>query len=99
MRSHVQREGVVGGHRLREGLPAGGHYYAPTVLTGATRDMALFAEETFGPVVPLFRFDNEQDVVQQANDTPYGLAAYFYSRCGADLACSGSARNRDRRYQ
>lgn len=71
---------LTGGHRVREGVPAGGHYYAPTVLTGATRDMALFGEETFGPVVPLFRFATERDVVQQANDTPYGLAAYFYSR-------------------
>jgi succinate-semialdehyde dehydrogenase/glutarate-semialdehyde dehydrogenase len=71
---------LTGGRRLREGLPEGGHYYAPTVLTGATRDMALFGEETFGPVVPLFRFESEEDVVQQANDTPYGLAAYFYSR-------------------
>jgi succinate-semialdehyde dehydrogenase/glutarate-semialdehyde dehydrogenase len=71
---------LTGGYRLHEGLPQGGHYYAPTVLTGATRDMALFSEETFGPVVPLFAFDGEQDVVQQANDTPYGLAAYFYTR-------------------
>jgi succinate-semialdehyde dehydrogenase / glutarate-semialdehyde dehydrogenase len=71
---------LTGGQRLHEGLPEGGHYYAPTVLTGATRDMALFGEETFGPVVPLFRFDSEQEVVHQANDTPYGLAAYFYSR-------------------
>ena len=74
---------LTGGHRICEGLPAGGHYYAPTVLIDATRDMALYGEETFGPVVPLFRFETEQDVVRQANDTPYGLAAYFYSR---DLA-------------
>jgi succinate-semialdehyde dehydrogenase/glutarate-semialdehyde dehydrogenase len=42
--------------------------------------MALASEETFGPVVPLFRFRTEDEVVRQANDTPYGLAAYFYSR-------------------
>jgi succinate-semialdehyde dehydrogenase/glutarate-semialdehyde dehydrogenase len=42
--------------------------------------MAVFTEETFGPVVPLFRFHDEAEVVQQANDTPFGLAAYFYSR-------------------
>jgi succinate-semialdehyde dehydrogenase/glutarate-semialdehyde dehydrogenase len=42
--------------------------------------MALFGEETFGPVVPLFRFQDEEDVIRQANDTPYGLAAYFYAR-------------------
>ena len=71
---------LTGGYRVREGLPEGGHYYAPTVLTGATHDMTLSGEETFGPVVPLFAFESEQDVVQQANDTPYGLAAYFYTR-------------------
>ena len=42
--------------------------------------MALASEETFGPVVALFRFDSEEDVVRRANDTPFGLAAYFYTR-------------------
>lgn len=54
--------------------------YEPTVLGNATPEMALNCEETFGPVVPLFRFSSEDEVVQRANDTPYGLAAYFYSR-------------------
>jgi succinate-semialdehyde dehydrogenase/glutarate-semialdehyde dehydrogenase len=70
---------LVGGHRVRNEIAAGPHYYAPTVLGNATRDMTLFREETFGPVVPLFRFRDEADVLQQANDTPFGLAAYFYS--------------------
>jgi len=70
---------VVGGSRVRNAVAAGPNYYAPTVLTGATREMALASEETFGPVVPVFRFSSEEEVIAQANDTPYGLAGYFYS--------------------
>ncbi len=55
-------------------------FYRPTVLTGATRDMAIFREETFGPVAPLFRFRDEAEVVEMANDTEFGLASYFYAR-------------------
>jgi succinate-semialdehyde dehydrogenase/glutarate-semialdehyde dehydrogenase len=69
---------LTGGQRLRH--LGNGHYFAPTVLCEASREMTLFAEETFGPVVPLFRFRDEAEVVHQANDTPFGLAAYFYSR-------------------
>ncbi|MBB3261608.1 succinate-semialdehyde dehydrogenase/glutarate-semialdehyde dehydrogenase [Paraburkholderia bannensis] len=68
---------LVGGKRL-EAL--GPHYYAPTVLGHASREMALCGEETFGPVVPLFAFDQEDEAVTMANDTPFGLAAYFYSQ-------------------
>ncbi len=55
-------------------------YYLPTVLSGASHDMLLAREETFGPVVALFRFATEDEVVAAANDTPFGLAAYFYAR-------------------
>lgn len=58
----------------------GPHYYAPTVLANATSEMLLCNEETFGPVVPLFAFDTEQEAIQAANDTPFGLASYFYSQ-------------------
>lgn len=58
----------------------GGTFYEPTVLTGVTSDMIVAREETFGPVAPLFRFENEDDVIAQANDTPFGLAAYFFAR-------------------
>ena len=68
---------LTGGKRLAE---LGPHYYAPTVLADATPNMLLCEEETFGPVVPLFPFDTEQEVVQAANDTPFGLASYFYSQ-------------------
>ena len=68
---------LTGGNRLSE---LGPHYFAPTVLADATPDMALCCEETFGPVVPLFRFSDEAEAVQAANDTPFGLASYFYSQ-------------------
>jgi succinate-semialdehyde dehydrogenase/glutarate-semialdehyde dehydrogenase len=58
----------------------GGNFYEPTILTNVTQDMLVAREETFGPVAPLFKFKTEQDVIAMANDTPFGLAAYFYSR-------------------
>jgi succinate-semialdehyde dehydrogenase/glutarate-semialdehyde dehydrogenase len=58
----------------------GGSFYEPTVLTNVTTKMLVTREETFGPVAPLFRFKTEDEAVQMANDTPFGLAAYFYSR-------------------
>lgn len=58
----------------------GGTFFEPTVLRGVTQDMAIAREETFGPVAPLFRFKSDDEVVAMANDTEFGLAAYFYSR-------------------
>jgi succinate-semialdehyde dehydrogenase/glutarate-semialdehyde dehydrogenase len=58
----------------------GGLFYQPTVLTGATADMRLFQEEIFGPVAPIVKFETEADAIALANATPFGLAAYFYSR-------------------
>ena len=58
----------------------GGNFYEPTILTNVTSQMMLSREETFGPVAPLFKFRTEEDAIAQANDTPFGLAAYFYSR-------------------
>ncbi|MGY2049726.1 NAD-dependent succinate-semialdehyde dehydrogenase [Methylobacterium sp. JK268] len=66
-------------------LPEGGRYAAPLVLGGATTAMQLAQEETFGPVAPLFRFETEEEAIAIANGTPFGLAAYFYTR---DLARS-----------
>ena len=58
----------------------GGTFFEPTVLTGVTQDMKVASEETFGPVAPLFRFDDVEDVIAKANDTIFGLASYFYAR-------------------
>lgn len=58
----------------------GGTYYEPTILTEVTANMELAQEEIFGPVAPLFRFSTEEEAVALANNTPYGLAAYFYGR-------------------
>ncbi|MBU2942608.1 NAD-dependent succinate-semialdehyde dehydrogenase [Shimia thalassica] len=58
----------------------GGTFFQPTVLTGVTRKMKVAKEETFGPVAPLFKFEDEADVVAMANDSEFGLASYFYSR-------------------
>ncbi|TWB13512.1 succinate semialdehyde dehydrogenase [Rhizobium sp. ERR 1071] len=60
-------------------LPDGGQYTAPIVLTGATTEMELAGEETFGPVAPLFRFETEEEAIAIANGTPFGLASYFYT--------------------
>ncbi|MDB6180784.1 NAD-dependent succinate-semialdehyde dehydrogenase [Paracoccus fistulariae] len=66
---------IAGGTRL----PRGGNFFAPTILTGVTAAMKIAREETFGPVAPLFRFEDEADVIAMANDSEFGLAAYFYS--------------------
>jgi len=58
----------------------GGQFFEPTVLIGATPDMLVAREETFGPLAPVFVFDTEAEVLERANDTEFGLAAYFYSR-------------------
>lgn len=65
---------VLGGKRL------GGLFYEPTIMTNITSDMRFAREETFGPVAPLFKFDNESEAIEMANDTIFGLAAYFYTR-------------------
>ena len=68
---------AFGGQRLAD---LGPNFYKPTVLTNASPDMKIFREETFGPVAPLFRFKDEDEVIKLANDTEYGLASYFYAR-------------------
>jgi succinate-semialdehyde dehydrogenase/glutarate-semialdehyde dehydrogenase len=67
---------ILGGkpHKL------GGTFFEPTVITGVTQKMKVAKEETFGPVAPLFKFKDEQEVIGMANDTIFGLAAYFYAR-------------------
>jgi succinate-semialdehyde dehydrogenase/glutarate-semialdehyde dehydrogenase len=59
---------------------AGGNFFQPTILTGVPREALIFREETFGPVAPLFRFTTDEEGVAMANDSEFGLAAYFYAR-------------------
>jgi len=67
---------IIGGHRHA----LGGRFFEPTVLAGVTQSMLVAREETFGPVAPLFRFKTDEEAIALANDTEFGLAAYFYAR-------------------
>ena len=80
--AHIEDALAQGGEVLCGGAAheLGGNFFTPTVISGATAKMRVAREETFGPLAPLFRFETEQEVIQQANDTEYGLAAYFYTR-------------------
>jgi succinate-semialdehyde dehydrogenase / glutarate-semialdehyde dehydrogenase len=70
---------VTGGARLvSEGLDRG-CFYAPTLLTDVTTDMRIYREETFGPIAPVILYDTEDEVIEMANDTEYGLASYVYT--------------------
>jgi len=80
--SHVA-DAIAKGGRVAAGgkrHALGGNFYEPTVLLDVTPGMKVAREETFGPVAPLFRFDTEEEAVRMANDTEFGLAAYFYTR-------------------
>ena len=77
---HVADALERGGELVTGGEALGGLFYRPTVVTGVTADAAMSCEETFGPVAGIARFESEDEAIRQANDTPYGLASYFYSR-------------------
>lgn len=86
VRSHVQ-DAVSHGAKLLAGGDEGnsispnvGYFYPPTVLTGMTASMRMASEETFGPVAGVFSFDTEEEVLQAANNTRFGLAGYFFSQ-------------------
>ena len=76
---------VTGGERLTGDGYEGGAFYAPTVLDGVTPEMLISTEETFGPVAGLTRFETEEEAIRLANDSVYGLAAYFHTRDYARL--------------
>ena len=90
---HVQDAVGKGATIATGGKPhaLGGTYYEPTVLTGITTDMKIAKEETFGPVSALFRFETEDQAIAMANDTEFGLAAYFYTRDAARVWRVGGA--------
>ena len=85
VQSHVA-DALAQGASIQTGgkvSPLGGTFFEPTVITGVTSAMKFAQEETFGPVAPIFKFQSEADVIAAANDTPFGLQAYFYTK---DLA-------------
>ncbi|MDF1718353.1 MAG: aldehyde dehydrogenase family protein, partial [Antarcticimicrobium sp.] len=67
---------LTGGHRSN----LGANFFEPTVVTGVTQQMKVAKEETFGPLAPLFKFEDVDEVIEMANDTIFGLAAYFYAK-------------------
>jgi succinate-semialdehyde dehydrogenase/glutarate-semialdehyde dehydrogenase len=79
---HIADATAKGAKVIAGGKPhaLGGNFFEPTILTGVTDQMVVTNEETFGPVAPLFRFETEEEVVEKANATIFGLASYFYSR-------------------
>jgi aspartate-semialdehyde dehydrogenase len=77
--AHVEDALARGGRVLTGGERLGGRFFAPTVIAGATDDMLIASEETFGPVAAVFRFEDEAEVIGRANATIYGLAAYDWS--------------------
>ncbi len=87
-------DALAGGARVVTGggrHALGGRFFQPTVLAGCTQDMAIAREETFGPVAPVFRFKGESEAVRLANDTEYGLAAYFFTADHARIWRVGEA--------
>jgi succinate-semialdehyde dehydrogenase/glutarate-semialdehyde dehydrogenase len=79
---HIADAVKKGARILAGGKPhaLGGTFFEATILADVTKDMAVAREETFGPLAPLFRFKSEADVIEQANDTEFGLASYFYAK-------------------
>lgn len=69
----------TGGYKMTDNGLDKGHYYAPTILSGVNNEMRIYREETFGPVAPIILFDSDEEVMEMANDTNYGLAAYVYT--------------------
>jgi DNA-binding YbaB/EbfC family protein len=78
---------VLGGKRH----PLGGTFFEPTILADVTPQMKVAREETFGPVAPLFRFHTEEEAIRMANDTEFGLAAYFYTESSSRVWRVGGA--------
>ena len=77
---HIADALAKGGKLALGGKSLGGNFFEPTIITDVTTDMAVAREETFGPVAPLFKFKTEEQAIQMANDTEFGLACYFYTR-------------------
>lgn len=76
---------IAGGHRHEPPAGLADRFYEPTVVGDVNPSMRIYHEETFGPVAPLIRFETEEEAIRMANDTPYGLAAYFYTQDASRL--------------
>lgn len=82
MQEQVADAASKGGRLVCGGKPhaLGGNFFEPTIIAGATKDMAFARQEIFGPLAPIFRFETEAEAIAAANDTEYGLAAYLYTK-------------------
>ncbi|WP_447903449.1 NADP-dependent succinate-semialdehyde dehydrogenase [Pseudomonas serbica] len=80
IQEHIEDAVSLGAKVVAGGKSLGGNFFEPTILVDVPKTAKVAREETFGPLAPLFRFSNEADVIAQANDTEFGLAAYFYAR-------------------
>ncbi|WP_291729318.1 NAD-dependent succinate-semialdehyde dehydrogenase [Leisingera sp. F5] len=82
VQEHIADATSKGGEVILGGNPSelGGSFFQPTIVKGATQDMAFATDETFGPLAPLFKFEDEDEVIAMANDTIFGLASYFYAK-------------------
>lgn len=80
VQDHIADALSHGGKVLTGGQPLDGLFFQPTIITGVTDQMKVAHEETFGPLAPLFKFEDEAEAIRRANDTIFGLAAYFYAR-------------------
>ncbi|HRK42194.1 MAG TPA: NAD-dependent succinate-semialdehyde dehydrogenase [Gemmobacter sp.] len=80
VQAHVADATAKGAQIVTGGAALEGTFFAPTVLTGVTAEMAVAREETFGPLAPVFRFETEAEVIAAANDTEFGLASYVFTR-------------------
>jgi len=77
---HIQNAVQKGAKIFHGGKKLQGRFFEPTILTDCSDDMLISCEETFGPVAPLYRFKSEEEAIARANNTPFGLAAYFYTQ-------------------
>ncbi|MFL1526270.1 NADP-dependent succinate-semialdehyde dehydrogenase [Pseudomonas sp. O230] len=77
---HIADAVSLGARVVAGGCSLGGNFFEPTILVDVPKGAKVAREETFGPLAPIFRFTDEADVIDQANDTEFGLAAYFYAR-------------------
>lgn len=80
VQEHIEDAVSKGAKVVAGGKALGGNFFEPTILANVPKDAKVSKEETFGPLAPVFRFKTEQEVIEYANDTEFGLASYFYAK-------------------